>query len=135
MAPYRQATDKNQTGAPYQLARLSLEYGLVPDDLKRDRKLLREIHGWIRAMNPYEEQKPENCKETLADLIVLNGSELAETTALTLINEEQIELMSTEEKEFFRSILDGVSDRTKEIIIRGKLIDSVQAQQGSPLPL
>lgn len=135
MAPYRQAADKNQTGAAYQLARLTLEYGLVPDDLKRDRKLLREIHGWIRAMNPSEESQPANCKESLSDLIALNGAELAETTALTLIREEEIELMSTEEKEFFRSILDGVSDRTKEIIVRGKLIDNVQAQQGSPLPL
>jgi len=135
MAPYRQATDKNQTGAAYQLARLCLEYGLVPDDLKRDRKLLREIHGWIRAMNPFEEQQPENCKETLSDLIALNGSDLAETTVLTLINEEQVELMGTEDKEFYRTILDGVSDRAKEIIIRGRLIDSVQPQQGSPLPL
>jgi hypothetical protein len=135
MPPYRQATDKNQTGAAYQLARLSLEYGLVPDELKRDRKLLREIHSWIRAMNPYEETQPVNCNETLSELIAFNDEEFKETVTLTLFDEVQIELMSTEEKEYFRNILDGISDRIKEIIIRGKLIDNVQAQQGSPLPL
>lgn len=135
MAPYRQATDKNQQGVAYQIARALLEYSLVPDDLKRDRKLLQVIHGWIRALNPTEEIKPENCKETIAEIIKFNDDELLLTSPLTLYNETEVQLMDLESKEYFRNVLDGIFYRMQEIVVRGKLIDNVQAQQGSPMPL
>jgi hypothetical protein len=132
MAAY--SKDRNQQGESYQLARLLLEYGLVPDDLKRDRKLLREIHGWTRAIWPVEEKKPENCELTLPELIGKNTDEFKLAEGLTVYSDGEIQMMSQEEKIYYRNILDGISDNIKEIVRRGKLIENQGQREGAPLP-
>jgi hypothetical protein len=127
-------SEKYQQGESYQLARLLLEYGLQPDDLKRDRKLLWEIHTWIRAMFPEEETIPANCTQSLPDLISLNDEELILSISLTIFSDIQIQMMTSEEKIYYRQILDGISAHVKEIVRRGKLIENQGQREGALLP-
>jgi hypothetical protein len=74
------------------------------------------------------------CRYTLGELRDLNNAELKALVILNRYDGGDTPLDDNKRDEYTLA-LEGVEIRLKEIIKRGKLIDTVKPGQGPPLPL
>jgi hypothetical protein len=124
--------DKSMFGIPGILYRDLLELDLGQHDVRTRRKILWSIHCWICAINPNEDKKPENCKETLPELRDMNESEL---NGLAHVEEWTEGVPVTQEDVSAAvNLLGGIEARIKQIVFRGKLIDDVRPTTGAEAP-